>query len=198
MPSSNRARLSSSATPKRANSCGRKARAKPDIQPSVAQRIQHRQFAGELQRIVERRQHRAGDQPRLLRQLRGGGQEHHGIGAVAAIRMEVMLHGPDMAVAITVAQGDEPQRLLPIVARGFLRRADDRERTGCRPAYGYSFVSSWLSQSINASSTPSTPIDSRMPSCQPTYRRRNRIGVHDALQQWRWQRSPRSSRSVSA
>ncbi len=37
MPSSNRARLSSSATPKWANSCGRKARAKPtSSRPSLS------------------------------------------------------------------------------------------------------------------------------------------------------------------
>ena len=104
MPSAKRARLSSSVTPKRANSCGRKARAKPISSRPSRDRIEHRDLAGELERVVEDRQHRAGDQPRSLRALRRGGEEDDRVGAVAAIGMEIVLDGADMAPAVAIGK----------------------------------------------------------------------------------------------
>jgi hypothetical protein len=52
-----------------------------DVQLAIAQRVKHCQFAGKLERVVERGQHCAGDQARPLRHLcRGGSKEHTGFG----------------------------------------------------------------------------------------------------------------------
>ena len=61
--------------------------------------------------MVEDWQHRAGDQPGLARALGGRGQEECRIGAVAAVRLEVVLDRPDMAEAELVEQVDECERL---------------------------------------------------------------------------------------
>src|SRR5262249_25870194 len=48
-------------------------------------------FAGELERVVEHGQHRAGDEAHRLRALRRGGEENDWIGAIAAVTGEVVL-----------------------------------------------------------------------------------------------------------
>ena len=95
---------------------GQEGAGEADIKAAVAQRVRHRDLAGELQWVVERRQHRPGDKPGMARALRGGGEEQEGVGAVAAVGVKVVLDRADMAVAILVAQVDQPQRLLPVVA----------------------------------------------------------------------------------
>src|SRR6185437_7680370 len=77
--------------------------------------------------MVEDRQHRAGDEAHLPRALRGGGEEDDGIGAVAAIAVEIMLDGAHMAVAELVAELGEIEALVPIVLRRFLVRTDVRK-----------------------------------------------------------------------
>ena len=89
-----------------------------DIEAPAADRIEHRDFAGQLHRIVERRQYRAGDQPRLPRPLRRGGQEDDWVRAVAAIIMEVMLDDADMGEAEPVGLLGKVQRFPEI---GFAR-----------------------------------------------------------------------------
>ena len=93
-PSSKRARLSSIEMPKRANSCGRNARAKPTSTRPAGDRVDHADLAGELERIVEHRQHRAGDEPDRARHRRGRAEEDQRVGAVAAIGMEIVLDRP--------------------------------------------------------------------------------------------------------
>src|SRR5579859_7281028 len=88
-----------------------------DVEAAVAQRVQHRQLAGELQRIVERWQHRAGDETCALGDLSGGSEEHDRVGTVAAVWMKVVLDCPYMAVAIAIAETDQHQRFLPVVSR---------------------------------------------------------------------------------
>ena len=82
----------------------------PDVEPPARNAVEHRDLARELERMIEHRQHRPGDEAHRLRTLRHGGEEDDGIGAVAAIAREVVLDG---------ARVPEPQRL------GFLR---DRQR----------------------------------------------------------------------
>ena len=82
----------------------------PDVEPTARNAVEHRDLARELERMIEHRQHRPGDEAHRLRALRHGGEEDDGIGAVAAIAREVVLDG---------ARVPEPQRL------GFLR---DRQR----------------------------------------------------------------------
>src|SRR6185437_5386295 len=93
-------------------------------QPAVGDRVEHGDLAGELQRVVEDRQHRAGDQLRLLAALGCGRQEQQRIGRIAAIRVEIMLHGADMAPAVGIGELAESQAFVEILLARFLRRAD--------------------------------------------------------------------------
>ena len=93
-----------------------------DIRPPAGNGIEHRDFAGEFERVVECRQHRAGDQARLFRALRRRRQENDGVGTVTAIGMEIMLDGADMRVAVLIAQVDKAQRFFPVIPPGFFRR----------------------------------------------------------------------------
>src|SRR5437764_2546601 len=89
-----------------------------DIQPPAADRVEHRDLTGELQRVIERRQHRAGDEACMARPLRCRGEEHDRVGAVAAVMMEIMLDDADMAEAELVRLFGEVERFLEI---GFAR-----------------------------------------------------------------------------
>ncbi len=89
---------------------------KADVETPVAQRVQQGKLTGELQWVVECREHRAGDKARGFRVLRRGSEEHHRIRAIAAVWQEVMLNRPHVAIAVTVAQPDQGQRVLPVIA----------------------------------------------------------------------------------
>ncbi len=99
-----------------------------DFQPAVRQPVQHADLSRQLQRIIEHRQHRAGDDPRLLADLRGGAQEHDGVGAVTAIGMKIMFDRPDMGVTVFVRQSDQLQTFIEILARGFFFRLHARKK----------------------------------------------------------------------
>src|SRR5262249_42935381 len=60
---------------------------------------QHGDLAGELQRIVEGRHHRAGDQPHLSGTRGRRRQEHDRVRAIAAIALEIMLNRARVAIA---------------------------------------------------------------------------------------------------
>src|SRR5262249_5834088 len=64
---------------------------KSDVEPSARNAVEHRNFAGELERVVEPGQPRAGDEPHRLGARRRGGEENDRIGAIAAVTGEVML-----------------------------------------------------------------------------------------------------------
>ena len=98
-----------------------------DLDAAVGDRVDHADLAGELQRIVEHRQHRAGDEPDGPRDRGGGAEEDQRVGAVAAIRMEVVLHRPHAGIAELLGVLRELQRLIPILRGRFLIRADRRE-----------------------------------------------------------------------
>ncbi len=95
-----------------------------DIEPAAAQRIEHRDLAGQLQRVVEDRQHRPGHQPRLARPHRRRRQEHDRVGAVAAVVMKIMLDDADMAVAEPIGLFRQVQRFAEIGFRRFFIRPD--------------------------------------------------------------------------
>ena len=97
---------------------------KANVQPAIAQCVQHRELAGKLQRIVEGRQHGAGDEARALGELRRRREEHHRVGAVAAVWMKVVLDSAYMAIAVAVAKTDQRQCFLPIIARRLHLGAD--------------------------------------------------------------------------
>ena len=74
------------------------------LEPPAGDRIQHADLAGQLERVVEHRQHRPGHHARGPAALRGGGQEDDRVGAVAAVSVEVVLDRADVGVAVLVAQ----------------------------------------------------------------------------------------------
>ena len=95
-----------------------------NIEPAAGERVEHRDLAGQLQWVVEGRQHRAGDEPRLSRALRHRGEKHDRVGAVAAVVMKIMLDNADMAEAEPVGVLGEVERLLEIGFGRFLLGPD--------------------------------------------------------------------------
>src|SRR5262249_55912430 len=98
-----------------------------DLDPAVADAVQHADLAGKLQRLVECGKHRAGDQLGLLRHHRGGGEKVGGIGAVAAVRMKVVLDLPDVGIAELVGEAAQMHGLAEILLTRFLLRSDARK-----------------------------------------------------------------------
>ena len=68
-----------------------------DIEPAAGDGVEHADLARELERMIEDRQHRAGDESGALRARRCGGEEDDRVGAVAAILVKVVLDGTDVA-----------------------------------------------------------------------------------------------------
>src|SRR5262249_7545887 len=64
---------------------------KSDIQPSAGNGIEHRDLAGELERMIEYREHRTGNEAHAARALRNRSEEHDRIRRVAAVAREIML-----------------------------------------------------------------------------------------------------------
>ncbi len=89
----------------------------PDFESSARDRVEHADLAGELERMVEHRQHRAGDQARASRPLGGGGEEDDRVRAVAAVLVEVVLDGADVGESQRVAQGDQVETLGEVAVR---------------------------------------------------------------------------------
>ena len=65
----------------------------PDIDPAAGNAVEHGDLARELERMVEHRQHRPGDEAHRLRALRHGGEKDDRVRAVAAVAGEVVLDG---------------------------------------------------------------------------------------------------------
>jgi hypothetical protein len=76
-----------------------KGAGKSDVEPPAGNAVEHSDFARELERVVEHRQHRAGDEAHRLRALRRGGEKDDRIGAIAAVTGEVVLDGADVPEA---------------------------------------------------------------------------------------------------
>ena len=71
----------------------------PDVEPAARNAVEHRDLAGELERMIEHRQHRAGDEAHRLGALRHGGEKDDRVRAVAAVAREVVLDGARVAEA---------------------------------------------------------------------------------------------------
>src|SRR6185437_2427486 len=69
-----------------------------DIETAARDGIEHSDLAGKLERIVERRHHRAGDEPHLLGALRDSGQKQYRVRAVAAVALEIVLDRTRMRI----------------------------------------------------------------------------------------------------
>src|SRR5262249_39881881 len=76
-----------------------KGAGKSNVDPPAGNAVEHSDFARELERVVEHRQHRAGDEAQRLRALRRGGEKDDRIGAIAAVTGEVVLDGADVPEA---------------------------------------------------------------------------------------------------
>ena len=74
-----------------------KSAGEADIETAAADRIEHRDLAGKLQRVIECRQDSAGDKPRPARALRRRGEKHDRVRTAAAVMVEVVLDDADMA-----------------------------------------------------------------------------------------------------
>src|SRR5204863_3420478 len=72
---------------------------KSDIEASTRDPVQHGDFTSELERMIEHRQHRAGNQPHVLGALRYGAQENNGIRTIAAVALELVLHSAGVSEA---------------------------------------------------------------------------------------------------
>src|SRR4029077_7498696 len=97
---------------------------KPHLQPAGGNRINHPDLARKLQRVVEHRQHRAGDQTHGARQCRRGGKEDEWVGTVAAIGQEIVLDRAHIGKAQLLGELGELERLAPILVGGLLVRTD--------------------------------------------------------------------------
>ena len=104
--------------------CAREA----DVGASIGDRIEHADLACELHGIVEHRQYRARDHAHGLGALGQGGQKHDGVRTEAAVALEVMLDGASMGETELLGFFRDGERLVEIVARIFLLRADAREK----------------------------------------------------------------------
>src|SRR5205085_2018015 len=99
-----------------------------DIEAPAADRVEHADFAGELQRVIEDRQYRTRHQPRPPRALSGGGEKQHRVGAVPAIVMKVMLDDADMRKPEYFALLSKTQRITKVLGAGFLIRPAVRKK----------------------------------------------------------------------
>ncbi len=88
---------------------------KPDIEAPARNAVEHRDLARELERMIEHRQHRAGDEAHRLRALRHGGEEDDRVRAVAAVAREIVLHGARVAEAQFVGFLHDRERFRVIV-----------------------------------------------------------------------------------
>ena len=88
---------------------------KTDVEPSARDAVEHRDFARELERVIEHRQHRPGDEAHRLRALRHGGEKDDRVRAVAAVAREVMLDGAEMAKAQAFRLFRDRQRFRVVV-----------------------------------------------------------------------------------
>ena len=86
-----------------------------DIEPPAGNAVEHGDLARELERMVEHRQHRPGDEAHRLRALRHGGEKDDRVRAVAAIAGEVVLDGAGMREAQCFGFFRDRQRFRVIV-----------------------------------------------------------------------------------
>jgi len=95
-----------------------------DVEAAAGDRVEHRDLAGELERMIEHRQQGAGHQPHVLRALRQRRQEDDRIGRVAAVRLEVVLDGACVGEAERVGFLRQRERFGEIVLGALLPGPD--------------------------------------------------------------------------
>src|SRR5215469_14985002 len=91
-----------------------------DIETPIAYRVEHADFAGELERVVEDGQHGTRHQAHAARALCCGGKEQHRVGAVTAVVMKIMLDDTDMGETEALRFLYEIERVAKVFGAGFL------------------------------------------------------------------------------
>ncbi len=91
-----------------------------DVEPAAADAVEHRDFAGELERVVENRQHGTGDEPCFRRAHRGGGKKDDRVGTVAAVVVKIMFDDAHVRVADAIGRFGDSQAVAEVVRRRFL------------------------------------------------------------------------------
>ena len=97
---------------------------KADVEPSAGDRVEHGDLARELERMIEHRQHRAGDQAHRLRALRQRGEKDDRVRAVAAVAGEIVLDGAGMGEAERLGFLRDRQRFRKVVGRALVGMID--------------------------------------------------------------------------
>ena len=100
---------------------------KADLHAPAGDRIRHSDLPGELERMVENRQHRPGDEADRACHRGGGAEKDEWIRAVAAVGMEIVLDRANIGKAELLGEPRKRQRLAPILVGRLLRRADRRK-----------------------------------------------------------------------
>ncbi len=114
--------------------------AEAGVEAPLAHVVEHRQVAAEVGRVVEGRDHRAGDQADAFGPRRDGGEEHAGIRRMPAVVVERMLDRLGARVAELIRAHGQAQALVVIVgrARVFLakrrKEINSESHGGCPPA----------------------------------------------------------------
>ena len=97
-----------------------KSAGKTDIETPAADRVQHADLTGELERMVKDRQYGTRHQARAPRALRGGGEEQHRVGAVPAVVMKIMLDDADVRKHELLCLLHKGESIAKILGTGFL------------------------------------------------------------------------------
>ena len=100
---------------------------KAHLQPASRNCIDHSDLACKLQRVVEHRQHRAGDETHRARQCRRGGKEDERVRTVAAVGQEIVLDRAHIGEAQLLGELGELECLAPILVGGLLVGTDGRK-----------------------------------------------------------------------
>src|SRR6266542_3513741 len=106
---------------------GQEGAGEADVQAAVREVVEHGELARQLDRVVERRDDRPGDQPHPPGPLGGGGQEGDRVRAVAAPRGEIVLDRLDVAVAELLGLLAKLEALVVEGRTGLLVRRDRGE-----------------------------------------------------------------------
>ncbi len=95
-----------------------------DVETPAGNAVEHGDLAGELEGMIEHRQHRSGDEPHRFRALRHGGEEDDRIGAIAAVSREIVLDGARVVKAQLVRLFGDREQFRVIVRRALVGMID--------------------------------------------------------------------------
>ena len=103
---------------------GNERAAEAHIEAAVGNIVEHRELARELDRMIERRDHRPGDRPHALGARGDRREQHDRIGGMAAVIVEIMLDRLDRGKAERVGVLAHAQALRVELRRALLLRPE--------------------------------------------------------------------------